>query len=198
MKGFRHIVQGEHDSEFMFDQKFKHGLLRVRNVWFYLRRYLIYHHQEQATVTILNKKKFVLDHIAKPDINKANMPLALISMLGLYIKMCILQDFWDGNVEAEWDDWKPNFKTYLDTVVESFFWYRPTGCMAQIFQVYARSYLRRAVKYCNCSFFRVLQHLKKKENYKRMLLFYNLSPNFILRNRLILWINTPYSMNLGT
>ena len=123
LKGFRHIVQGENDTEFMLRPKFKNGITKLS---FYDFTYdiLIYHYQlEQAIqfVKLFPNQKFVLDHLGKPDIKSGEYALweTNIKKLALYENVsCKISGM---ITEGEWDDWKPSdFKVYLDTIVKSF------------------------------------------------------------------------------
>ena len=75
IKGFRHVVQGESDSEFMLRPKFKNGITEL-GAYDFTYDILIYHFQlEQAInlVKLFPEQKFVVDHMQNPTLNRVNM-----------------------------------------------------------------------------------------------------------------------------
>ena len=77
LKGFRHIVQSETDTEFMLRPKFKNGITALA-LHDFTYDILIYHYQlEQAIqfVKLFPNQKFVLDHLGKPDIKSGEYAL---------------------------------------------------------------------------------------------------------------------------
>ncbi len=123
LKGFRHIVQGENDSEFMLRPNFKNGITEL-GMYDFTYDILIYHYQlEQAIqlVKLFPEQKFVLDHIAKPDIKSGEYALWQTNIKKLALHQNVFCKVSGMVTEAEWDDWKPSdFKIYLDTVVKAF------------------------------------------------------------------------------
>jgi len=123
MKGFRHILQGEKDRSLMLKPAFMKGIAALKE-FDYTYDILIYPDQLQFTekfVTIFPEQKFVIDHIAKPDIRDKrivdwrNDIQNFTAYENVYCKI-------SGMVtEAGWDKWKrEDFKPYLDIVVETF------------------------------------------------------------------------------
>ena len=123
LKGFRHIVQGENDSEFMLRPQFKNGIAEL-GMYDFTYDILIYHHQlEQANqfVKLFPEQKFVLDHIAKPDIKSGEYALWQTNIKKLALHQNIYCKISGMVTEGEWKDWKiSDFKIYLDTVVKAF------------------------------------------------------------------------------
>ncbi len=123
LKGFRHIVQGENDIEFMLRPKFKNG---ITELGFYDFTYdiLIYHYQlEQASqfVKLFPEQKFVLDHLGKPEIKSGEYGLWQTNIKKLALHQNVYCKISGMVTESEWVDWKPSdFKIYLDTVVKAF------------------------------------------------------------------------------
>ena len=123
MKGFRHIVQGESDTEFMLRPQFKHGIaeLSTHNFTYDI---LIYHHQlEQAIqfVKLFPEQKFVIDHIAKPDIKSGEYAQWQTNMKKISLHQNVYCKISGMVTEADWKGWKESdFKVYLDTVVKAF------------------------------------------------------------------------------
>jgi L-fuconolactonase len=124
LKGFRHVLQGEHDRALMLKPSFKHGVAQFKNHG-YTYDILIYPDQLGYTkefVAAFPGQPFVLDHIAKPHIKDRyiteewiNAIRAVAANQNLFCKI-------SGMVtEADWYNWKPeHFKVYIDTIVESF------------------------------------------------------------------------------
>lgn len=123
LKGVRHIVQNEPDDRFLLLPDFKRGisLLKKYDLCYDI---LIYPSQLPAAITFVSnfpEQKFVLDHLAKPNIKEqqtthwkekiyelARHPFTFCKVSGMV-------------TEAEWGKWKPeDFKPYLDTVFEAF------------------------------------------------------------------------------
>jgi L-fuconolactonase len=72
MKGFRHIVQGESDPNFLSGQDFCRGIGQLK-AYDFTYDILVYHHQLIQVEPFVSKfpsQQFVLDHIAKPAIAK--------------------------------------------------------------------------------------------------------------------------------
>jgi L-fuconolactonase len=123
MKGFRHILQGEPQRDFMLRPAFMKGvsLLRKYNFAYDI---LIFPDQLQYITKFVSSfpdQQFVIDHIAKPVIRdgKIHEWKKGIEAIAQYDNVhCKLS----GMVtEADWKNWKKeDFRPYMDTVVESF------------------------------------------------------------------------------
>jgi L-fuconolactonase len=124
LKGFRHVLQGEHDRALMLNPSFKRGIALLEPNG-YTYDILIYPDQLGYTrefVAQFPNQPFVLDHIAKPHIKDRYITdewkaaiRAVAAHPNLYCKI-------SGMVtEADWYHWKPeHFRVYLDTIVEAF------------------------------------------------------------------------------
>ncbi|MES2520115.1 MAG: amidohydrolase family protein [Bacteroidota bacterium] len=123
LKGFRHIVQGESDSEFMLRPKFKNGITEL-GAYDFTYDILIYHEQlEQAIqfVKLFPEQKFVLDHIGKPDIKSGEYAEWQVNIKKLALHQNVFCKISGIVTEGEWQDWKKSdFRIYLDTVVKAF------------------------------------------------------------------------------
>lgn len=123
VKGFRHIVQSEPDDQFLLRPDFCRGIALLSRYHF-TYDILIYPKQLPAAIKFAEKfpdQKFVLDHLAKPDIKgRKSDPWSeqLRRLAGFPNVYCKLS----GMVtEANWPTWKPgDFKPYLDVVFEAF------------------------------------------------------------------------------
>jgi L-fuconolactonase len=124
MKGFRHVLQGEHDRALMLNPNFKRGITALA-AYGYAYDILIYPDQLGYThefVMSFPDQPFVIDHIAKPHIRDRyiteewrNAIRAVAACDNVYCKI-------SGIVtEADWQHWKPeHLRVYIDTVVEAF------------------------------------------------------------------------------
>ena len=123
LKGFRHILQSEKDRSFMLRNEFIKGI-RTLGKYGYTYDILIYKDQLKYIgqfVSDCDDQKFVLDHLAKPDIRKKeitswkNDMLELKKVKNLYCKL-------SGFVtEADWNNWnQQDFKDYFDIIVDVF------------------------------------------------------------------------------
>ncbi|MDA9554608.1 amidohydrolase family protein [Pelobium sp.] len=123
IKGFRHILQGEKQRDLMLQPDFKNGisLLAKYNFTYDI---LIFPDQLQFAEQLVKafpNQKFIIDHIAKPDIKNQHIKdwekdiRAIANHDNVYCKV-------SGMVtEAHWQLWKEeDFKPYLDIVFEAF------------------------------------------------------------------------------
>jgi L-fuconolactonase len=123
LKGFRHVLQGEPQRDFMLRPDFKRGIGKLKTFG-YTYDILIYPDQLQYTIDFVKAfpdQPFVLDHLAKPYIRdeKIDQWKKDIQMLASFENvLCKVS----GMVtEANWKEWeKDDFIPYLDVVVESF------------------------------------------------------------------------------
>jgi L-fuconolactonase len=123
VKGFRHVVQGEADHNFLLRPNFSRGisLLEKHNFSYDI---LVFPHQLGSVLEFVKKfphQKFVIDHIAKPYIKDgyfegwATMMTAIGKHENVSCKM-------SGMVtEADFNTWTPEqIHPYMDTVLEAF------------------------------------------------------------------------------
>lgn len=123
IKGFRHVLQGETDRALMLSPQFTKGISALKHHDF-TYDILIFPDQLGYTyqfVKTFGGHRFVIDHIAKPDIkNKSIEKWANgIKAIGKH------ENVWckvSGMVtEADWQNWTPgDFEPYLDVVFEAF------------------------------------------------------------------------------
>ncbi|MFH6998765.1 amidohydrolase family protein [Flavobacterium sp. FlaQc-57] len=122
IKGFRHVVQGEAD-DFMFGKDFRNGISALKQ-FNYTYDILIFHRQLPAALSLVQdflEQKFVIDHIAKPDIKSGDIDSWKkgIQEIAKYENVsCKIS----GMVtEANWNSWTAeNLKPYLDVIFENF------------------------------------------------------------------------------
>jgi L-fuconolactonase len=123
LKGFRHILQGEQDRALMLKPEFLNGIKALDKQGF-TYDILIYPDQLMYLPELVSQfpdQRFVIDHIAKPEIKTRNIDdwAAGIKALQKYDNLfCKVS----GMVtEADWSGWKPeDFDPYLDIVFETF------------------------------------------------------------------------------
>lgn len=122
VKGFRHILQGE-EPDFMLQPDFLNGISLLKDAGF-TYDVLIFPKHLDAALQLVKKfpeQKFVIDHIAKPDIKNqlmddwANGMRAIAQHPNVHCKV-------SGMVtEADWKHWKEDdLYPYLDVVTEAF------------------------------------------------------------------------------
>lgn len=123
LKGFRHVLQGELDRKYMLDDKFKRGisLLQKYNFTYDILIYTDQLKYTKAFVEAFPRQKFVIDHLAKPNIKDKQIDewrddiSALAEYENVYCKI-------SGMVtEADWNNRnQKDFTPYLETVVNTF------------------------------------------------------------------------------
>lgn len=123
VKGFRHIVQAEKELDFLRRKDFCNGIGRLEKFNFTYDLLIQPQHLVFAT-ELCNQfptQKFVVDHIAKPNIKQQQLEpwrkeiSNLAKNKNVYCKVSGLV------TEADWQHWKvEGFTAYLDVVFEAF------------------------------------------------------------------------------
>lgn len=123
LKGFRHVIQSEPDPDFLARPAFRNGIKQLQR-YDYAYDILIYPHQLKATINFVKafpNQRFVLDHLAKPNIKKGLFDVWKkdITLLAEH------ENVWckiSGLVtEADWANIKQtDFVPYIETAVEAF------------------------------------------------------------------------------
>jgi len=123
LAGFRHIVQGEQDVNFLLRKDFCRGIAALEQHGF-TYDILVFPHQLGAVLEFVRRfpnQKFVIDHLAKPYIKDgffdgwAALMREIAKHENVYCKVSGLV------TEAEWNGWKyADFVPYLDLVTEAF------------------------------------------------------------------------------
>lgn len=123
LAGFRHIVQGEADVNFLLRKDFYRGIAALEQHGF-TYDILVFPHQLGAVLEFVRrfpKQKFVIDHLAKPYIKDGYFDgwAALMREIAKHENVCCKVS---GMVtEADWQGWKyEDFVPYLDLVTEAF------------------------------------------------------------------------------
>ena len=121
-KGVRHILQSE-TPEFMRTKKFKRG---IASLCFYDLTYdlLVYPHHLEAAIQLVKEfpqQRFILDHLAKPDIKNQSVKAWASSIKELAQAPNLACKISGMVTEADWNTWKTSdFTPYLDIVFEAF------------------------------------------------------------------------------
>ena len=123
LKGFRHVLQGEPQRDFMLRKEFLNGIGLLKDYGF-TYDILIFPDQLEYTAQFVAQfpdQPFVIDHIAKPDIKNQKIEEWAASIRkvaqhdNLHCKV-------SGMVtEANWYGWEEeDFKPYMDVIFEAF------------------------------------------------------------------------------
>jgi L-fuconolactonase len=123
LKGFRHILQGEKQRDFMLRPDFCNGIRALKKFEF-TYDILVFPDQLRDTIEFVEKfpdQKFVIDHIAKPGIKNKEITgwqkeiQMIAAKQNVYCKISGLV------TEADLKNWSDeDFHPYLDVVVEAF------------------------------------------------------------------------------
>lgn len=123
LKGFRHVVEGEEDPDFLIRPAILNGLKALAKFG-YTYDLLIRPRHYQATLTCVNQNpelQFVLDHIAKPPIKSREFDewATFIDALSVFPNVaCKVSGL---ATEADWTGWKlDDFKQYLTHIFARF------------------------------------------------------------------------------
>lgn len=123
LKGFRHVVEGEADPDFLIRPAVLNGLKALAD-YGYTYDLLIRPRHYKATLQCVDQNpnlQFVLDHIAKPPIKTREFDewAAFIDALAAYPNVvCKVSGL---ATEADWAGWKlDDFKQYLDHIFTCF------------------------------------------------------------------------------
>lgn len=124
LKGFRHILQGESDPQFMLSPSFIRGVAALHKFGFSYD-ILVRPKQLPAVIKFLphfdGEQRFVIDHLAKPYIaSKKTEPWASeMALLARYPNLyCKLSGM---PTEANWKHWKADdFSFYINHLLDTF------------------------------------------------------------------------------
>ncbi|MCD0472738.1 amidohydrolase [Flavobacterium sp. JAS] len=123
LKGFRHVLQGEADHNFMLRPDFLKGIAALEKYNF-TYDILIFPHQLGAALELVRRfpnQKFVIDHIAKPYIKDGFYDgwATLMKVIGEYPNVyCKLSGM---TTEADYNNWTPEqIEPYMQLVLAAF------------------------------------------------------------------------------
>ena len=121
--GLRHVAQDEPDDRFLVGKEFMRGIAKLKQ-FDLAYDILIFPKQLPAAIELANKfpdQRFVLDHIAKPNIRDKAMEPWQTHVRELAKAKNVLCKISGMATEAKWDSWKKeDFFPYLDVVAEAF------------------------------------------------------------------------------
>lgn len=123
MKGFRHILQGEPDEQFMLNAKFMHGISLLNKYGFSYDILIKPNHLPYAKqlVAAFPDQRFVIDHLAKPNIKAGKIDGWKEGMQAIAAHANVFCKISGMVTEADWVNWKPeDFTPYLDVVFNAF------------------------------------------------------------------------------
>lgn len=123
LRGFRHIAQSEPDDRFLVRESFVNGVSQLRAFGF-TYDILIYPKQLPAAIELaarLPDQRFVVDHIAKPEIQSKKIQPWGTQMKEIAQNKNVFCKLSGLVTEADWKGWKTDdFKPYLDLVFDAF------------------------------------------------------------------------------
>lgn len=123
IKGFRHIVQGEPDHNFLLRSDFLRGISFLEKYNF-VYDILILPHQLGATLEFVKKfpnQKFVIDHMAKPYIKDGYFEGWSVLMKEIAKQENVYCKLSGMITEADFNDWtSKEIIPYMDLVLEAF------------------------------------------------------------------------------
>ena len=121
--GIRHIVQSETDDRFLLRPAFCRGIGMLEEFGLTYDILVYARHLPVAAefVEHLPKQRFVLDHLAKPDVKSQQLQpweAAIRTLAKFNNVVCKLSGL---VTEADWNNWRAeDFRPYLDVVFEAF------------------------------------------------------------------------------
>ena len=122
LKGFRHILQTEEPS-FMLQPDFLRGIAALME-YDYTYDILIYPKHLTAAINLVKEfpsLRFVVDHIAKPNIKDNEMVEWKTGIGDLALNPNVYCKISGMVTEADWKNWKQgDFTFYIDTVIKAF------------------------------------------------------------------------------
>ena len=123
LRGFRHIAQSEPDGRFLAGEPFVKGVAQLRTFGF-TYDILIYPKQLPAAIELvarLPEQRFVVDHLAKPEIKSGKTTPWAAQMKEIAQNKNVFCKLSGMVTEADWNRWKTeDFKPYLDAVFDAF------------------------------------------------------------------------------
>ncbi len=123
LSGLRHVVQSEPDDRFLLDPTFLRGISRLEEFGL-TYDLLIVPRQLPAAIEFTAKfpaQKFVVDHLAKPNIRELQLRGWSEQMRALASHPNVLCKVSGMITEANWSAWRPeDFQPYLDVVFDAF------------------------------------------------------------------------------
>ena len=123
LRGFRHIAQAEPDDRFLVREDFVRGVAQLRTFGF-TYDILAYPKQLPAAIELvarLPEQRFVIDHLAKPEIKSGKTEPWAAYMRKIAHHQNVFCKVSGLVTEGDWKHWKPDdFRPYLDVLFDAF------------------------------------------------------------------------------
>jgi L-fuconolactonase len=123
IKGFRHIVQGEADKNFLLGDDFCRGISRLQHHSF-TYDILVYAHQLGQVAEFVMKfpnQPFIIDHLAKPAIRDGSITEWAAQMKRIAKQQNVYCKMSGMVTEADWKKWSySDLEPYMQTVMDAF------------------------------------------------------------------------------
>jgi L-fuconolactonase len=123
LAGFRHIAQAEPDDRFLARDDFVSGVAQLHKFGF-TYDILIYPKQLPAALELVSElpdQRFVVDHLAKPEIKSKTLEPWATHMRSIAKNKNVYCKLSGMVTEADWRHWKrDDFRPYLDIVFDAF------------------------------------------------------------------------------
>ncbi len=123
LKGFRHLVQGEAEVDFVLKENFNHGI-KALGKYDFTYDILIYPRHLPFVNRLVERhpgQPFVLDHLAKPNIKGKEIKVWQAHIKELAQASNVTCKLSGMLTEASWDSWcYEDFVPYLEVIMENF------------------------------------------------------------------------------
>ena len=123
LRGFRHIAQAEPDDRFLVREDFVRGVAQLRTFGF-TYDILVYPKQLPAAIELVTRfpeQRFVIDHLAKPEIKSRKTEPWATYMRKIAQHQNVFCKVSGLLTEGDWKHWKPDdFRPYLDVLFNAF------------------------------------------------------------------------------
>jgi L-fuconolactonase len=123
LRGFRHIAQAEPDDRFLVREDFVRGVAQL-GAFGFTYDILVYTKQLPAAIELVThfpEQRFVIDHLAKPEINTGKIEPWAMHMRKIAQHTNVFCKVSGLVTEADWTHWKADgFRPYLDVVFDAF------------------------------------------------------------------------------
>jgi len=123
LKGFRHIVQGESEDDFLLRDDFCNGIAQLEKYNFTYDLLILPKHLSVAAefVKRFPKQNFVIDHLAKPNFKEGHFTEWETGIKELATHKNVVCKLSGMVTEADWINWKQeDFSYCLDVLVANF------------------------------------------------------------------------------
>jgi len=123
LRGVRHVAQAEADDRFLVRPEFVRGVGKLKGFGL-AYDILIYPRQLPAAIELVGKlpeQKFVVDHLAKPEIQARKLEPWAAQIREIAANPNVFCKLSGMVTEADWKSWKAaDFEPYLDVVFDAF------------------------------------------------------------------------------